>query len=137
MAESCDDDPSNYRIMGAFRKNFHELTIAMKPCVMEVAGVLYREGLIPKDTITRAAFGHVSTSELLLRRSFKVVDAVEVYMKVFNSSSKSLEILSILEKHPPLNIVVDNILQDAGLRSRSSSSNGKFHSHSQNHVLVQ
>ena len=133
MAESCDDDPSYDRIIDAFKKHYNELIATMGLCVMEVARVLHQERLISKETV--GAAHEVSMSELL--RSFKVVNAVEVYITSCKSSSKSLEILSILEKHPPLNVVVDNMLQDAGLRSRSSSSNGEFHSHSQNHVLVQ
>ena len=133
MAESCDDDPSYDRIIDAFKKHYDKLITTMGPCVMEVARVLYQERLISKETV--GAAHEVSMSEQV--RSFKVVNAVEVYITTCKSSSKSLEILSILEKHPPLNVLVDNILQDAGLTCRSSRSNGEFHSHYQNHVLVQ
>ena len=127
MAESCDDDPSYDRIIDAFKKHYDELITTMGPRVMEVARVLYQERLISKETV--GAAHEVSMSEQV--RSFKVVNAVEVYITTCKSSSKSLEILSILEKHPPLNVVVDNILQDAGVTSRTSKSDGEFHSHSQ------
>ena len=125
MAESCD--ASNQRIIDAFKNHYDKLTTAMRPCVMEVSRVLYQERLISDDTKTAAH--DMSTGERL--RCFKVVDAVEAYITTCNSSSKSLEILSILEKHPPLHVVVVNILQDAGLTSRSSRSSCEFHSHYQ------
>ena len=125
MAESCDD--SNQRIIDAFKIHYTELMTAMRPCVMEVAEVLYQKHLISDDTKTAA---HDSSMGERLR-CFKVVDAVEVYITTCNSSSEQLRILSILEKHPPLNGVVVNVRKDAGLTSQTSRSDGQFHSYSQ------
>lgn len=126
MAESCD--ASNQRIIDSFKMHYDQLMTAMRPCVMKVARVLYQKRFISDDT--KGAAHDSSMSEQV--RGFKVVDAVEAYIKACNSSSKSLEILSTLEKHPPLNVVVVNILQDAGVTSGSSRFSGEFHSHYQN-----
>ena len=125
MAESCD--ASNQRIIDAFKKHYDKLMTAMGPCVMEVARVLYQERLISDDTKTAAH--DMSVGEQV--RGFKVVNAVEAYIKVCNSSSKQLKILSTLEKHPPLNVVVVNILQDAGVTSECSGFSGESYSHYQ------
>ena len=126
MAES-DHDPANQRIVNAFGMHYADLMTALRPCFMKVAVDLRQVGFIHSDTV-RAVYD-IGIQEQV--KIFKVVDAVETCITACNSLSKSLEILSLLEKHPPLNGVVDNIRKDAGLTSGTYNSNGEFHSHYQ------
>ena len=107
MAATDDppEDPLNQRIRDVFQSHYDDLVEAMSICVGKVARVLYQNKIISNVTLNEAIEDGWSKS----RRSHTVVHAIEVYIKSWKSSSKSLEVLAILEKHPPLDGVVAKI----------------------------
>ena len=99
------EDPLNQRIKDVFQSHYDDLVEAMSICVGKVARVLYQNKIISNVTLNEASEDGWSKS----RRSHTVVHAIEVYIKSWKSSSKSLEVLAILEKHPPLDAVIAKI----------------------------
>ena len=86
-----DHEPTNQRIVRAFRSHFKMLVDVLDP--EEAALALYQEKLINKTTLEEA-----TSNALRFRRSLKVVEAVETALDVCNSPSVALRILTILER---------------------------------------
>ena len=87
-----DHEPANQRIVRAFRSHYETLVKAIDPD--EAALALYQKKLINKTTLEEAT----SSNAVRFRRSLRVVEAVETFLEVCNSSSDAFRILSILEK---------------------------------------
>ena len=105
MAASCDDHELNQRIIDAFRAHYDDMVEAMSVCAGKVARILYEIKIIHIETMKEAS--EVGWSKY--QKSFTVVNAIDVYIKSRESSSHSVEVLDILEKHPPLDGVVAKI----------------------------
>ena len=60
------------------------------------------------------------------KRSLTVVNAIDVYIKIGNSSSKSLEVLAILEKQPPLDAVIAKIRKQVSHDPSASGVGGEL-----------
>lgn len=103
----------NQRIVDAFRAHYDAMVEAMTVCAGKVARILYQSEKIPIETMKESSEAGWSK----YRRSIAIVDAIDVYIRSRESSSQSIEILSILEKHPPLDGVVDKIRKHAHLLS--------------------
>ena len=120
MAVSCDDqehEELNQRIERAFRAHYDDMVEALTVCTRKVARILYQNEKIPIETMREASEDTWSK----YRRSIAVVDAIDVYIKTWKSSSKSLEVLAILEKHPPLDGVIARIRKHMQHSSAASS----------------
>ena len=105
MAASCDDQELNQRIIDAFRAHYDDIVEAMSVCAGRVARILYQNKIIDVEKMREAN----DDTKSKYHGSIAVADAINVYIKTWESSSKSLEVLDILEKHPPLDGVITKI----------------------------
>ena len=104
MVTSCDDHELNQRIIDAFRAHYDDMVEAMTVCAGKIARILYQSKIIDVEKMREA-----NDTRSKYHGSIAVVDAINVYIKTWESSSKSLEVLAILEKHPPLDAVTAKI----------------------------
>ena len=88
-----DHESTNQRIVRAFRSHFKMLVDVLDP--VEASLDLYSEKLINKTTLDEA----ICSNRLKFRRSYTVVDAVETYLDICNSTTTAHKILTILERH--------------------------------------
>ena len=117
MAVSCNDQELNKLIESAFRAHYDDMVEAMTVCAGQVARILYQRDRIPIETMRNASEGNWSRYQ----RSMAVVNAIDVYIKTRDTSSKSLELLDILGKHPPVDGVVDKMRRHMQHSSPASS----------------
>ena len=68
--------------------------------------ILYQNKIFDVEILPREANDDTKSK---YHGSIAVADAINVYIKTWESSSKSLEVLDILEKHPPLDGVITKI----------------------------
>ena len=104
------DEPTNQRIVRAFRSHYETLVKAIDPG--EAALSLYQEKLISKTTLDEA-----TGNGTRFKRSIKVVEAVETYLGICgNSPTTAHLILTILERSSTssgLDSVIARIRQQA------------------------
>ena len=88
-----DHEPTNQRIVRAFRSHFKMLVDVLDP--EEAALALYQEKLISKATLEEA----LSSNGSKFKRSYKIVDAMETYLGICTSTTTAHRILTILERN--------------------------------------
>ena len=97
-------DPSNHRIIRAFKSHYAELVEVLAD-PEQLALRLYSSNFISKGTLEKA----IDTASDRMRKSNTVIDAVEAALVACRDTEKASMILSILEKHPPLGSVIAKI----------------------------
>ena len=108
-------DQFNQRVIRAFTAHYADLVeVLVDPDGLAVS--LYSNKLISKGTLEKAT----NTSYDRMRKSNVVIDAVEASLDACKETRKVSTILSILEKHPPLNDVVAKIRRAARSEFRLS-----------------
>ena len=96
----------NQRIIDAFRAHYDDIVEAMSVCAGKSrARSFIRIKIIDVEKMREAN----DDTKSKYHGSIAVADAINVYIKTWESSSKSLEVLDILEKHPPLDGVITKI----------------------------
>ena len=121
-ADREQSDLLNQRIMDAFQSHYDDMVEAVSVCVEKVARILYQSKKISDVTLKEASEDGWSK----YKRSLTVVNAIDVYIKIGNSSSKSLEVLAILEKQPPLDAVIAKIRKQVSHDPSASGVGGEL-----------
>ena len=88
-----NDEPANQRIASAFQTHYETFVKAIDPDKAAVA--LFSNKIINKTTLEEAT----NDKDIRFRRSLKVVEAVQTFLEVCDSSSDAFNVISILEKH--------------------------------------
>ena len=81
----------------------------------EISLELYAAKVISKQTFSVT----MDESKTKYRKSVELVQAVEVFLETHDSLVKSVYILSLLNKFPPLDGVVTKILKDSRCSGKS------------------
>ena len=105
---------SNEYIKDAFQSYYEALVKAINN-PDEIALKLYSAKAISKQTLSVS----VDESKTKYRKSVELVQAVETFLETHDSSVKSVYILSLLNKFPPLDSVVTKILRDSRRSGKS------------------
>ena len=107
-APSVSSGSSNKHIKDAFQSYYEEMVKAIiNPD--EIALTLYSVKVISKVTFSVT----VDESKTKYRKSVERVQAVETFLETHDSSMKSVYILNLLNRFPPLDVVVTKILRDS------------------------
>ena len=113
-APSVPSGSSNKHIKDAFQSYCEDMVKAIiNPD--EIALKLYSAKVISRVTFSVT----VDESKTRFWKSVELVQAVEKFLETYDSSVKSVYILSLLNKFPPLDGVVTKILRDSRRSGKS------------------